>query len=60
MVNNEETMARLKSTLVLGFLGSFSVNFEIPDYFGLGKWVSRGFGTIKKVEYKDADPRHTS
>jgi hypothetical protein len=53
-------MARLKLTPMLGFLGSFSVNFEIPDYFGLGKWVSRGFRTIKKVEYKDADPRHTS
>jgi hypothetical protein len=24
------------------------VNFLIPDYFGIGKSVSRGFGTVKK------------
>ena len=35
---------------MLGFLGTFSVNFEIPDYWGIGKSVSRGFGTIKRVE----------
>lgn len=29
-----------------GFLGTFSVNFEIPDYRGIGKSVSRGFGTV--------------
>lgn len=40
----------LKSTPMLGFLGTFSVNFEIPDYWGIGKSVSRGFGTIKKLE----------
>lgn len=25
-------------------LGDFKVNFNIPDYFGIGKSVSRGFG----------------
>jgi len=40
----------LKGTPMLGFLGTFSVNFEIPDYWGIGKSVSRGFGTIKRVE----------
>ncbi len=34
---------------MLGFLGSFSENFEIPDYWGIGKSVSRGFGTVKRV-----------
>jgi hypothetical protein len=42
---------------MLGFLGTFSVNFEIPDYWGIGKHVvseanlsvSRKFGTIKRV-----------
>jgi len=38
----------LKGTPMLGFLGTFSVNFEIPDYWGIGKSVSRGFGTVKK------------
>jgi hypothetical protein len=42
----EETSAKLKGIPMLGFLGSFAVNFEIPDYWGIGKSVSRGFGTI--------------
>jgi len=35
---------------MLGFLGTFSVNFEIPDYWGIGKSVFRGFGTVVKVK----------
>lgn len=45
----EERECFLKGIPMLGFLGSFSVNFEIPDYWGIGKSVSRGFGTIKRV-----------
>ncbi|MGQ9679042.1 MAG: CRISPR-associated endonuclease Cas6 [bacterium] len=43
-----KTRVLLKRTPFFGFLGKFSVNFEIPDYLGLGKSVARGFGTIKK------------
>jgi hypothetical protein len=32
-----------------GLFGSFIANFEIPNFLGLGKSVSRGFGTIKRV-----------
>lgn len=46
--NIKEVSTKLKGTHMLGFLGTFSVNFEIPDYWGIGKSVSRGFGTIKK------------
>ncbi|MFQ5963437.1 MAG: CRISPR-associated endonuclease Cas6 [Candidatus Scalinduaceae bacterium] len=46
----EEVRTSLKGTPMLGFLGTFSVNFEIPDYWGIGKSVSRGFGTIKRVD----------
>lgn len=46
----QERECFLKGTTMLGFLGTFSVNFEIPDYWGIGKSVSRGFGTIKRVE----------
>ena len=45
----KEVPTSLKSTPMLGFLGTFSVNFNIPDYWGIGKSVSRGFGTIKRV-----------
>jgi len=44
----QEHKTLLKSTPMLGFLGTFSVNFEIPDYWGIGKSVSRGFGTVKR------------
>lgn len=49
-VNVKEVPTKLKGTPMLGFLGTFSVNFEIPDYWGIGKSVSRGFGTIKRVK----------
>ena len=46
IVKFKEVPTSLKGNPMLGFLGSFKVNFEIPDYLGLGKSVSRGFGTI--------------
>ncbi len=45
----KEVYTSLKGNPMLGFLGEFEVNFEIPDYLGLGKSVSRGFGTVKRV-----------
>lgn len=48
-LNPEETECFLKGTPMLGFLGAFSVNFSIPDYWGIGKSVSRGFGTIVRT-----------
>lgn len=39
----------LKGTLMLSFRGTFKVNFLLPDFIGLGKSVSRGFGTIYKI-----------
>lgn len=41
-----EVRTSLKGTAMTGFMGTFSVNFEIPDYWGIGKSVSRGFGTV--------------
>lgn len=49
IIKLKEVQTSLKGTPMLGFLGTFSVNFEIPDYWGIGKSVSRGFGTVKKV-----------
>jgi len=49
IIKTKEIPTSLKGTPMLGFLGTFSVNFEIPDYWGIGKSVSRGFGTIKRV-----------
>jgi len=50
IVKFKEVPTSLKRNPMLGFLGSFSVKFEIPDYLGLGKSVSRGFGTVKRAK----------
>jgi hypothetical protein len=39
----------LKGNRMLGFLGTFSSNFFLPELAGLGKSVSRGFGTIQST-----------
>ena len=53
IIDMKEVNTRLKGTPMLGFLGTFSVNFEIPDYWGIGKSVSRGFGTIIRGQRTD-------
>lgn len=39
----------LKNTPMLSFGGQFTTNALLPDLIGLGKSVSRGFGTIEAV-----------
>jgi len=56
-VKVKEVSTSLKGTPMLGFLGTFSVNFDIPNLWGLGKSVSRGFGTVMKVEQKSQQPK---
>ncbi|MDR2967895.1 MAG: hypothetical protein LBU74_08120 [Methanobacteriaceae archaeon] len=45
----ESVHAQYKSIAMQGFLGEFKVKFKIPDFFGLGKGVSHGFGTVKEI-----------
>jgi len=44
-----EKSTRFKNNRMLAFEGMFTANVNLPDYIGLGKAVSRGFGTIKQV-----------
>ncbi len=39
---------RLKDVNVMTFIGGFCANFLIPDYLGIGKSVSRGFGAVRR------------
>ena len=39
---------RMKQIVMIGFLGNFEVNFDIPAGLGLGKMVSKGFGAVGK------------
>jgi len=36
-----------------GFTGKFKINFILPDFIGIGKGVSQGFGTIKRIKDKN-------
>jgi len=40
--------SRLKDVSIMTFIGGFCANFEIPDYLGIGKSVSRGFGAVRR------------
>lgn len=47
--NYEIKKIKYKSVILNAFIGEFKVHYDIPDYFGLGKGVSHGFGTVKKI-----------
>ena len=38
-----------KNVNMMGFKGKFKINFLIPNYLGIGKGVSRGYGSVKKI-----------
>lgn len=45
----KEKIVNLKGKSMVGFTGIFKTNFMIPDDLGIGKSVSRGFGTVRRV-----------
>lgn len=45
--------SRLKDMNIMAFTGTFQANFLIPDYLGIGKFVSRGFGAVKGQNLKN-------
>jgi Cas6b C-terminal domain len=47
---------RLKGVPMIGFLGTFRINFLIPAWLGIGKSVSRGFGTVEPAACGKEDP----
>jgi len=46
----EKSEVKFKNSKMITFYGGFIVNFNIPNYLGLGKSVARGFGTIKRIK----------
>jgi len=50
IIRLKQSKFEFKDRSFVGFLGEFMVNFAIPDYLGLGKSVSRGFGTVRKIK----------
>ena len=45
----EHQPVSLKNQKMIGFKGMFKTNFILPDFVGLGKSVSRGLGTIRRM-----------
>ena len=45
----DRLMTHFKNQTMETYRASFVTNVQLPDYIGLGKSVSRGFGTIKKM-----------
>ena len=46
----QDEICLLKGTKVTGFRGEFTTCFAIPDLMGLGKSVSRGYGTVTRLK----------
>ncbi len=42
-------LVKYKSVEMTGFEGEFKIHYDIPDYFGIGKGSSHGFGCVKKI-----------
>lgn len=46
----EVKQVKYKSVYMNGFVGEFKISYDLPDYIGLGKGVSQGFGCIKQID----------
>lgn len=49
---SEMSVYKYKGVIMSGFDIEFKTNISLPDYIGLGKGASLGFGMIKQVKYK--------
>lgn len=45
----KEKPVNFKNRKMLCFAGEFTINFQIPQYLGLGKQSARGFGVVEKT-----------
>ena len=45
----KDVKVNLKGKSMTAFTGIFKTNFCLPDYLGIGKSVSRGFGAVRRV-----------
>jgi hypothetical protein len=49
-VSQKKSPVKIKNYEAIVFDGFFKTNIYMPDYIGLGKSVSKGFGCIKRME----------
>ena len=43
---------KYKSVYLQSFTGEFTTNFQLPEYIGLGKGVSHGYGCVMNIDDK--------
>ena len=48
-----QNIVKYKAIPHTGFTGEFKINFILPDFMGIGKGVSQGFGTIRKIKVEN-------
>lgn len=46
--NVKSVDVKFKNKDMIGFVGEFTSNIQLPNYIGLGKSTARGFGTVKR------------
>jgi hypothetical protein len=46
----QDEICLLKGTKVTGIRGEFTASFAIPEFMGLGKSVSRGYGAVTRLK----------
>ena len=51
--NLKMKLSPFKGNMMVTFTGEFLINFNIPDYLGIGKQVARGYGTILRFKKKE-------
>lgn len=48
-VDEDAPITVKKDIMLTTFKGTFETNFLIPDFWGIGKFSSRGYGTVRRV-----------
>jgi len=49
LIDHREVPVKAHNNFFKGFKGNFALNILLPDMIGLGKSVSKGFGTIRRI-----------
>ena len=49
-MSNSEKIEIKRGVELVGFQGEFSVDFELPPLWGIGKQTARGLGAVQKIE----------
>lgn len=49
----KEQVVYYRGINAIGFVGTFSLNYSLPDFIGLGRGVSEGWGTIESLQLEE-------